>query len=153
MMKNQYEFYTIEIMSKGDLKGYINGEITFYYNNEKWNHEFLYRFDDVANGENYELVSIDYGYKVPFIKEVWEEIETYLKNYAMTRHNQTIYYWAINPLTNNWCISKTKEIAWTTSNNLIFDTGWLNIIKYQKAIDKYIEEQRKKGIFIKVLQS
>lgn len=77
----KYEFYTRDIITKGDLKGYINGHITFYYNNDEFNHEFLYRFDDEENGENFKLVSIDYGYKIPFINEAWKDIETDLYNY------------------------------------------------------------------------
>jgi hypothetical protein len=78
-MDNRYEFYTYDIYRKGDLKGYINGDITFRYNNDEYNHEFLYRFDDAENGENYKLVSIDYGYKIPYIDEVWNDIENQLK--------------------------------------------------------------------------
>lgn len=78
----RYEFYNTEIMTKGDLKGYIQGEITFKYNNTEYNHEFLYRFDDSENGDNFKLVTIDYGYKIPYIEEVWKEIESYLKEVA-----------------------------------------------------------------------
>lgn len=85
-MEKRYEFYTMDIFTKGDLKGYINGEITFQYNNTEYNHEFLYRFDDAANGENFKLVSIDYGWKIPYIEEVWEEIENSLKQYSLN-HN------------------------------------------------------------------
>jgi hypothetical protein len=35
------------------------------------------------------------------------------------------YYLALNPKTDNWCISKTKDIAWTITgrDNVIADTG------------------------------
>ena len=78
-MDSRYEFSTYDIYKKGDLKGYINGYIAFRYNNDEYNHEFLYRFDDIENGENFQLVSIDYGWKIPYIEEVWEEIEDQLK--------------------------------------------------------------------------
>jgi hypothetical protein len=81
-MNSKYEFYTINVYTKGFLKGYADGHITFNYNNNTYNHEFLYRFDDAENGNNYQLVSIDYGYKIPYINEVWQEIENYLKEYV-----------------------------------------------------------------------
>ena len=81
-MNKQYEFYTIDIFTKGDLKGYANGEIVFQYNNTEYRHEFLYRFDDKENGDNYQLVSIDYGLRVPYIMEIWDKIEKELTDYV-----------------------------------------------------------------------
>ncbi|MBU3173259.1 hypothetical protein [Clostridium estertheticum] len=80
-MNKKYTFYNIEVMQKGDLNGYIQGDITFKYNNTEYNHEFLFRFNDSSNGDNNKLVSIDYSYKIPYIEEVWPEIEKYLIDY------------------------------------------------------------------------
>jgi hypothetical protein len=81
-IEKPYEFYNIEVYTKGDLKGYAQGEITFDYKNGPYNHEFLFRYDDAENGENDKLVSIDYGLRVPYIMEVWDEIEKYLIDYV-----------------------------------------------------------------------
>lgn len=41
------------------------------------------------------------------------------------------YYLAINPKTGNWCISKTKDIAWSTGENVVLDTGTiLALLRY-----------------------
>lgn len=74
-----YDIYGIDIHTKGDLKGYVTGLITFYYDGKTSDHEFLYRIYADENGPSDELVSIDYGYKVPYIDEVWEDIEEELK--------------------------------------------------------------------------
>ena len=62
------------------------------------------------------------------------------------------YYMSINPLTNNWCISKTEDISWTITgiDNLIFDSGWLNISKAVEIIKNYCKEQSKLDLYIKV---
>lgn len=80
-MDNRYSFNQMDIYTKGDLKGYINGYINFKYKDNDYDHEFLYRFDDEENGDNFTLVSIDYGYYIPYIDEVWKDIEQYLTNY------------------------------------------------------------------------
>lgn len=81
-MNNNYNFHNIEVYKKGFLKGYAAGYITFNYNNKTYDHEFLFRFDDEANGKNYTMVSVDYGYKIPYINEVWQELEQYLTDYV-----------------------------------------------------------------------
>jgi hypothetical protein len=50
--------------------------------NRERDHEFLFRFDDDVNGSNFKLVTIDYGYKVPFIDGVWGTIEGQIKQYV-----------------------------------------------------------------------
>lgn len=87
-VKKPYELYTIDIYTKRDLKGYANGEITFHYNNDTYNHEFLYRIHDPENGKDNELVSIDYGYKIPYIDEVWDEIKAFLTEYVQNNLNR-----------------------------------------------------------------
>jgi hypothetical protein len=80
-----YCIYEVDVYTEGDLIGYANGYITFQYGDKVYNHEVLYRFDDAAAGENHQIVSIDYGYKIPYIKEVWQEIEDYLKDYVNSK--------------------------------------------------------------------
>lgn len=83
---NRFDFDTINVYTKGDLKGYADGYITFRYQRNgtesECNHEFLYRFDDAENGQNDTLVSIDYGYEIPYIDRVWQDITIYLKEYV-----------------------------------------------------------------------
>lgn len=74
---NSFNIESIDIYTKGYLKGYANGYISFT-NKPDTNHEFLYRYDDKDNGENFKLVSIDYGYKNSLVTEIWEEIENHL---------------------------------------------------------------------------
>lgn len=69
-LENKYEFNEIVRDCEGDLVG----DILFNYNNDTYRHEFTF------NAKENELISIDYGWKIPFIKEVWEEIENHLKN-------------------------------------------------------------------------
>lgn len=75
----KYEINNAEYYEKGDLAGYINGYITF----GERDHEFLYRVSDPSNGNDYKLVTIDYGYNVPNLDEMWDEIEREL--YAIAK--------------------------------------------------------------------
>ena len=52
----------------------------------------------------------------------------------------TTYYLALNPKTGNWCISRTKDIAWTTSDTVILDTGTLNPVKAIDIAKQYCRE-------------
>lgn len=88
-MSKQFNIKTIDVYQKGDLKGYANGYIEFDYNNRLHDHEFLYRFDDKANGDNWQIVSIDYGYEIPTINDVWEEIEREIKNIVVQKLLET----------------------------------------------------------------
>ena len=80
------------------------------------------------------------------------------------------YYMAINPLTLNWCISKTEGYASTMkseydsitdkyittlnhTDNIIFDSGWTNIGKAEDTIKNYCKEEMKKGIIIKLIKN
>ena len=79
--KTKYEFGSIDIISKGDLKGYATGFIYFTYLRpttgkvDEVGHEFLYRYDDEANGPNFKFQSIDWGKIIPGIDELWPELE------------------------------------------------------------------------------
>lgn len=87
MSNKLYEFINIEMYNKGFLKGYCEGIISFKLEDRESHHEFLYRFDDAENGKNYELQSIDYGYEIPYIEEVWKSIEDELKEYVNSKLN------------------------------------------------------------------
>lgn len=50
------------------------------------------------------------------------------------------YYLAINPKTSNWCISKTKDIAWTTSDNVVLDIGTFSLVKAVEIAKQYCRE-------------
>ncbi|TEB04675.1 hypothetical protein Psch_03437 [Pelotomaculum schinkii] len=50
------------------------------------------------------------------------------------------YYLAINPQTGNWCISKTKDIAWSTGENVVLDTGTILADKAIEIAKKYSNE-------------
>ncbi|PFQ34717.1 hypothetical protein [Bacillus cereus] len=86
-----YEINNINVYKKGDLKGYMDGFITFKDGNHESTHEFLYRFDDIENGKNFTLVSIDYSYRVPGIDNIYENIENDLKRIVATEQLKTIY--------------------------------------------------------------
>ncbi|PGK51924.1 hypothetical protein CN918_29470 [Priestia megaterium] len=88
-----YELGSFDVLEKGDLKGYTNEFIHFKFTNSETGkpdetaHEFLYRYEDEANGPNNKLVSIDYGYLVPGIDELWEGIEEELKKKTLEKLN------------------------------------------------------------------
>lgn len=50
--------------------------------------EGLFRTSDPQNGEDMNLVSIDYGYNHPQIKEQWNNIEEFLKEYSIEKYNE-----------------------------------------------------------------
>ena len=50
--------------------------------------EELFRTSDPQNGEDMELVSIDYGYNHSQIKEQWDNIEEFLKEYCADKYNE-----------------------------------------------------------------
>lgn len=61
----------------GDLKGYINGLI--YDSVTDRDYEILYRVHDAKNGNDYTLVSVDYGWKLKDDNEIIK-IEEFLTN-------------------------------------------------------------------------
>ena len=68
----RYEILHVEKYNKGYLKGYMSGMIRFDGDRE---HEFLFRFeDDPENGKKNTIVSIDYGYQVRDIENLWDDI-------------------------------------------------------------------------------
>ncbi|HDR7922606.1 hypothetical protein [Bacillus paranthracis] len=86
-----YEMSSVNVYKKGDLKGYVDGFITFKYENNESTHEFLYRYDDIENGKNFTLVTIDYGYTVPGIDNIFEKIENDLKGIVLTEQLKSTY--------------------------------------------------------------
>lgn len=75
----EFKLENVEIYEKGDLKGYMQGFIIFS-NDVDYEYEFLYRIEDKENGNDFTLVSIDYGYKNNMVDKLWNEIENYCKN-------------------------------------------------------------------------
>jgi hypothetical protein len=69
---DNYETESLTYFLRGNLKGYVNGRITF--DNED-THELLYRFYDPANGDSNVLISIDYGFRNPMVDVYWYEIQ------------------------------------------------------------------------------
>ena len=67
----EYKIVNIEIYNRGDLKGYLNGYVEI---NDKW-YELLFRIKDRANGEDNNLVSIDYGWKAGLTENDFNNIE------------------------------------------------------------------------------
>lgn len=70
----------VEYYTKGYLKGYINGMLEDSKTG-KW-YETLYRISDRSNGENYKLVSVDYGWRLQddsIIKKTEEVLTEYAK--------------------------------------------------------------------------
>lgn len=62
-----------EIYRKGDLKGYGNGYLVD--SKKDTGYEFLFRFNDPANGEPNTLVSIDYGWEIEDSQLVFNNLE------------------------------------------------------------------------------
>jgi len=81
----EFKFENVEIYEKGDLKGYMQGIIIFSNDKE---HEFLYRIEDKENGDDFTLVSIDYGYENNMVDRLWDEIENYCKDLYKYRVNK-----------------------------------------------------------------
>ncbi|MGL5329292.1 MAG: hypothetical protein ACRDD7_08490 [Peptostreptococcaceae bacterium] len=59
---NSYSLVDVEFFTKGDLKGYINCMLQDNQTNKQY--ETLYRVSDIENGNDFTLVSVDYGWKL-----------------------------------------------------------------------------------------
>ena len=77
--KDKFKLNNVEIYEKGDLKGYMQGYISFI-NKPEVEHEFLYRIKDNENGTPFTLVTIDYGYENNMVDELWQEIADYCED-------------------------------------------------------------------------
>ncbi|MFC8688190.1 hypothetical protein [Brevibacillus porteri] len=73
-MERQYNVKEIIKDQDGDFVGVIE----FSYSGSTYNHEYTF----VASEQK--LVSIDYGWKVPYTNEVWSQIENTLKAHSQT---------------------------------------------------------------------
>lgn len=72
-----FKLINVKICKSDELKGYITGSVVIEDDAE---YNFLYRIHDPKNGNENELVSIDYGYENEKIIKLWEEIEKYIYN-------------------------------------------------------------------------
>lgn len=75
----------IQFYTNGDLKGYINGLV--YDTETNRDYEVLYRVHDPQNGSDYDLVSVDYGWKLNDDNEI-TKIEKFLT--AIAKKNNYI---------------------------------------------------------------
>jgi hypothetical protein len=73
-----FNLLNVEVYKKGDLKGYVSGMLETEYSDQQ--HEFLYRFNDSSNGENFKLVTVDYGYMIPLKENHFDYIERVIFN-------------------------------------------------------------------------
>lgn len=81
------EIENFEIHVGGDLKGYATGVLVDKDRNR--GHEFLFRFEDSANGPANTLVSIDYGYNIANSEKVFKALEKGLQKFAI-QHNDSL---------------------------------------------------------------
>ena len=82
----KYKFESREYITKGDLNGYVVGIISFADDDDnETSHDFIFRHHDPKNGKDFKLISIDYGYKNPYIDTVWDDIEKELKSYVLSK--------------------------------------------------------------------
>ena len=92
MKKTTFTITNREVMTKGDLKGYITAMISFS-NKPEVEHELLYRVHDPENGEDFTIVSIDYGYNNKEVDNLWNDIETEFKKFYewyLVKVNRTV---------------------------------------------------------------
>lgn len=73
-MSNQVEVENLHTYFSGELRGYATFEVV----GKDFRLEGLYRIFDPENGPDMTLVSVDYGYEYPEIKENWEYLEEIL---------------------------------------------------------------------------
>lgn len=89
-----FNLLNVEVHKKGYLKGYVTGILETEYSND-FTHEFLYRITDKENGENFTLVSVDYGYKIPLtdidIRKIeWNIYNDYIRNKIITENDKLV---------------------------------------------------------------
>lgn len=83
--------------------------------------EGLFRTSDSQNGEDMNLVSIDYGYNHPQIKEQWNNIEEFLKEYSLEKYNE-IAHGKTTIVEENYKDISLEEAEETEINELIIES-------------------------------
>lgn len=58
---DNYILKNLEVYEKGYLSGYVQGMLV---SDNGYGYETLYRIHDTDNGEDYTLISVDYGWKI-----------------------------------------------------------------------------------------
>ena len=58
---DNYTLRNLEVYDKGNLCGYVQGMLI---DDNNYGYEVLYRIHDTDNGEDYTLISVDYGYRI-----------------------------------------------------------------------------------------
>lgn len=78
--ERKVDLVNVEFYTRGDLKGYINCMLSDSLT-DKW-YETLYRVTDHENGDDYKLVSVDYGWRLEddsIIVKAEQALEEYAK--------------------------------------------------------------------------
>lgn len=78
----------IEGVQLGNFEWDEDNYLHFTAEVEGYELEGLFRTSDPQNGEDMKLVSIDYGYNHSQIKEQWDNIEEFLKEYSADKYNE-----------------------------------------------------------------
>ena len=74
MSNPAFEIYSPEL----DDEGYIHGVIIV----DGCDYEFYFRVSDPENGRDFELLSVDYGWEIEGINELWPKIKAEIENYC-----------------------------------------------------------------------
>lgn len=82
----------LKLHEKGDMTGYVTGQVEV----DGYSLELLYRVKDKENGEPMSMVSIDYGYNHPTVREYWADIEKAVESFAVAKiiENQPEFYYS-----------------------------------------------------------
>lgn len=74
-LSTTFNVLDVAVVTTGYLKGYAIGQIEFNYDDKTTQHDFMYRVYDLGSGECDKLMSVDHGYKIPSLDELWVDIE------------------------------------------------------------------------------
>ena len=77
----------VELYMKGDLKGYVNAYLLDEAKDREY--EVLYRVYDPQNGDEYKLVSIDYGWNLD--DEVFDIVEQKITSVIKNTNHCRLY--------------------------------------------------------------
>lgn len=77
-----YECLPLQYGKGYDMEGYMIAQVTTDKADGN-THELTYRIKNDENGNEMEIVSIDYGYRIPNIEEIWDGIENMCKQIVL----------------------------------------------------------------------
>ena len=155
-IRKHIELTNIEYIERGYLKGYITAMLVDKRPNANfidYGYEVLYRVHDTANGPDYTLVSIDYGYKLEndtIIEEMENKLTVAAKSIE-TFKRKDLYndnYCVITDMQNGQGIyadrylnAITMPIQWAQKVANVMNAGYIE--KGYKLID-YVEKLRER---------